>query len=47
MRRKKVKEECKERQVEGGEVTEEEPLFDINHMYDNKNSSVEVKRTEC
>ena len=24
------------------EVTEEEPFFDINYMYNNKNSSVEL-----
>ena len=35
-------EECKERQLEGEEITEEEPLFDINYMYDEKNSSVEL-----
>ena len=28
--------------VEEGEVSEKEPLFDINHMYDDKNSSVEL-----
>ena len=33
-------EECKDSQVEGEKVTEEEPLFDI--MYDDKNSSVEL-----
>ena len=38
----KVKEECKERQVERGEVTEKKTLFDIKHMYDDKNSSVEL-----
>ena len=35
-------EECKERQMEREEVTEEEPLFNINHIYDDKNSSVEL-----
>ena len=34
--------ECKEMQVERGEVTEEEPLIDINLMYDDKNSSLEL-----
>ena len=38
----KVKEYCKERQVKRGEVTEEEPLFDINYMYDDKDNSVEL-----
>ena len=34
VKEEKIKKECKERQVERGDVTEEEPLFDINHMYD-------------
>ena len=30
------------KQMEGEDVTEEEHLFDINQMYDDKNSSVKL-----
>ena len=39
---KKGEEECKQRLEEREEVTDDEPLLDINHMYDHKNSSVEL-----
>ena len=38
----KEEEEHKERQEEGEEVIEAEPLLDINHMFDDKNNSVEL-----
>ena len=42
----KGEEEHKERQEIEEEVIEAKPPLDINHMYNDKNNSVELKRTE-